>query len=277
MNLQHSDILIARLERRGLRLYYLALIVCFTGILIAAAFLIVSLTSLHKKTEAYDFGSIINSNAKLKFMNHKSTPFAAPAQHLIAGLNTNSTDIEFYGWEGRTVKFFRAGKNYNFEDLPPQLYKDLLNAYNNDPAAKKALSIITDSTGRKIIPSLERKVELYTYYMYGGLDGKPDIKDGKLQPSENFRETKDCISLNWESKWVRLNGVKLTPREIVMVDLFTQDEKDEVVALELGITPSTLSFHKKNLFEKVGVQSKNALTTMAVQQQAAFFPQNQAV
>ena len=100
---------------------------------------------------------------------------------------------------------------------------------------------------------------LYTYYCYGDLDNTPDIKDGALQPAENYRHERDCISLQFDSKEITINGIPLKPREIRMIDSFSQEDKDEIVAIELGIVRNTLNQHKKSLFQKARVASKIGL------------------
>ena len=269
MNLQHRDQEITRLERQGKRNYRISMIACSITLIILITTTITLLTP-HKKTEAWGFGSYINSNAKLKSMNHKSKSFAAPAQQLIAGLNSNSTDIEFFSCENYTLKFFQGGIQYDFDDIPPDVYANMVKEYRTDKPAQRDLEYYKDDEGTLHKRSLKTQVELYNYYMRGGLDGTPDVVDGMLQPCENFREAKDCISLNWQNKHITINEQPLTPREIKMLDSFLEIDKDLVTAEELSITVSTLSTHKKNFFNKVGVQSKGELMVAAVIQQAAF-------
>ena len=56
-----------------------------------------------------------------------------------------------------------------------------------------------------------------------------------------------------------------------MIDLFAEDLKDEVVAMELGITRSTLNQHKHELYDKSGVQSKPGFLMRALQNHLPFF------
>ena len=272
MNLQHSDNEIQRLERKGKRLYRIGITGCIAGIIVTGALLTCSIITPHKKTEAGDFGSIINSNAKLKSMSYKATPFAAPAQHLIAGLTTKKNHIEFFSCEHYTLKFFQGGIQYDFKDTPIDVYANMVKEYRSDAPAVKDLEYYKDDDGTLHKRSLKRQVEIYNWYMRGGLDGTPDVIDGKLQPCENFRESKNCRSLKWDNKHITINEKPLTPREIKMLDSFLEIDKDEVTSNELSITVSTLSTHKKNLFNKVGVQSKGELMVLALRQQAAFTP-----
>ena len=193
-------------------------------------------------------------------MNDKSKLLQGPAQHLIAGLVTGSEDIEFYGIpETKEVRWLQNGQDHAFEDLSPRHFTMLLNAYMCDSPARRLLERITDSNGRKVKLDVTRQVMLYTYYCYGDLDCVPDIKDGALQPPENYRHERECISLEFASKNITINGIPLKLREIRMIDSFSQEDKDEIVAIELGIKRQTLNKHKKELFEKSGVFTKIGL------------------
>lgn len=185
-------------------------------------------------------------------------------QPLFAGLRNTPEEIEFFGNpDTLTVQWLQDGKAHPFKDLNPKYFTVLLNAMNADPIARKDLEVVHHSCGKIALPSLSRRVELYTYYCYGALDHTADIIDGVLQPAENYRHTQNCMSLGWESKEITIHGIPLLPREIKMLDLFAQDFKDQVVALELGIAPDTLSAHKRTLFKKARVQSKPALMLQA--------------
>ena len=203
---------------------------------------------------------IIIRNAKLNIMNDKCTLLQGPAQHLIAGLVPGSKDIEFYGIpETKEVRWLQNGQDHAFKDLSPRHYMMLLNAYMCDASARRLLERIIDTSGREVRLDVTRQVMLYTYYCYGDLDSQPDIKDGVLQPAENYRHERDCISLQFDSKEITINGIPLKNREIRMIDSFSQEDKDEIVAIELGIVRNTLNQHKKTLFQKAGVFTKIGL------------------
>ena len=190
-------------------------------------------------------------------MKSKTTTTSPIPQHLIAGLIPGS-GIEFFGFpETKEVKWLQNGHMHDFADLPPAAFVTLLNALNKQPGARE---VLRKQDGRKA-----RQVELFTYYCYGGLDNQPDMVNGELQEFENYRHSRDCISLVF--KELKINGEVLKPREIQMIDLFGDDTKDEVVAEELGITRSTLNQHKRGLFKKAGVFNKPGLMIAAFKQQ----------
>lgn len=191
---------------------------------------------------------MINSN--------KSTNFTPSAQ--IAGVMPGDSNIEFVGIrESKEVLWLQNGSNHYFKDLPWEYYKELKSAYKADEKAVEYLSNVT--------PDINRQVELYTYYMYGEVDSSPDINNGKLSPSENFRDQSDCPSLLWNSKSITIGDHVLTPRQILIIDLIATDLPDKAIADALGITTTTLDFHKTNLFRAVGVSTKVALMKVAMQ------------
>jgi len=111
----------------------------------------------------------------------------------------------------------------------------------------------------KLNCSIERMVEIYIYHLYGDVDHKPDFADGKLQLSENYRHSKNPSCLDWETKWIYIDGVSLTNRDLRIIDLIKEDAPDKRIASELGIAQSTFDFHKRNLYTKLNVQSKTEL------------------
>ena len=209
-------------------------------------------------------------------MHYKSTLFLENTQSLLLGLAIAPNSMEFFGDRAsKEVFYIQAGRLHAFNELPPKVFLQLLNAYNQDKKARYLLSNLTHSDGTPLNLSVTRKIELYTYYCYGGLDNMPDVVDGVLQQPENYRHEQDCISRAFDSKTFTLAGRPLKNREIDMIDLFAQDYKDEVVAQELGITRSTLGAHKKSLFKKGNVMTKTGLMLAAVQEN--LLTQNRAV
>lgn len=58
--------------------------------------------------------------------------------------------------------------------------------------------------------------------------------------------------------------VELTPREIEILKLIVQEKSGTVIAEQLFISPSTVETHRKNLFEKIGVNSTIGLVKYAL-------------
>lgn len=176
----------------------------------------------------------------------------------IAGMNPGDNSIEFQGVrKTKQVLWMQNGSNHYFCDLPIEHYTLLKNAYLKDHKAVSFLSGVTDH--------LNQQVELYTYYMYGEVDSTPDIKNGKLAPSENFRDTNDCPSLLWESKNINIGSHILTPRQLVIIDLMAKGMADKQIADALGIAHKTLDNHKQKMFKDLGVQSKYDILKLSFQ------------
>jgi len=188
-------------------------------------------------------------------MKNKSTVNQSISQHLVAGICQNDNNIEFFGIKKtKEVKFMQNGKTHNFNELKGKPALALAYAFSRNEEAKDFFNSYQEN-GVQIQHA--RKIELYVYYMYGDLDQKADFKNGELQTSENFRETKDCPSLGFKS--LKIDGQKLTSREITIIDCFHQDFTNGHTASILGITESTFDYHNRNLLHKAGVQTKTAL------------------
>ena len=188
---------------------------------------------------------------------HKITTLTAKAQ--VAGLDPSDNNIEFIGvCDTQEVLWMQHGCAHEFKNLPKWAYQICQHQYLNDKIAVRQLTALDISP--------ERQVELYIYHLYGDVDATPDIKDGVLQPSENFRHSKNCASLDWETKDITIDGQPLTKRELKIIDLILEDIPDKAIAFEFGIKQSTLDFHKRNLFKNVGVNSKTALIIKALNQ-----------
>lgn len=172
-------------------------------------------------------------------------------QPLPAGIKQND-NIEFFGDRAsKKVQWFQNGIKKNFDQLPPKVFALLSNAYNQDKPAKEILNTIGAPT--------IRQVELYTYYLWGSLDHAPDIKNGQLQPAENFRDSANCISLDFGGKEITIEGVPINKRDLAIIDLIAQDAPDKAIAAALCVSVPTLGFHKKNLFTKTNTQTKTGL------------------
>jgi DNA-binding CsgD family transcriptional regulator len=177
----------------------------------------------------------------------------------VACILPSDSNIEFAGIkETKEVVWIQRGHTLAFKYLPKWAYRICQHHYLNDLLAVAQLSAL-DIT-------IERQVELYVYHLWGDVDATADIINHRLQPNENFRDTPSCSSLDWDSKWITIDGVALTKRDLIIIDMIKQDALDTAIADALEISVSTLGFHKKNLFEKCGVQTKTELIVKALNQ-----------
>jgi DNA-binding CsgD family transcriptional regulator len=179
---------------------------------------------------------------------------------IMAGVMPNDGNIEFIGIrETKEVLWMCHGSSRRFPDLPQTIFNLLVKAYRNDENAVRFLSGINVNEFRKI--------ELYTYYMYGAVDSTPDICNGVLAAAENFRDKKECPSLLWNGKDITIGTHVLSSRQLIIVDAIREDLPNKAISSLLGITLSTLDFHIRNLYQAVGVQTKSALLAKAFQNQ----------
>lgn len=186
-----------------------------------------------------------------------------------AGILKEDGNVEFFGVrETREVKWIQHGKIRPFSELKGKLSFLIVSAFEGDQPAKEILKNLTDANGELLKLPYLRRLELYVYYCWGSLNSFPDVVGDVLSAPENFREKADCISLGFSLKKLTIDGIPLKPREIVMIDLFAKDYKDEIIAKELGIAMPTFNQHKRSLFDKAGgVMTKTALMIKAVKQQ----------
>ena len=172
-----------------------------------------------------------------------------------------SKSIEFFGDRAtKKVYYLKEGQTYSFNDLDPAHFCTMHNALMRTKSTKIIINRIAPG-------DIKRQVELFTYYYYGALDGDPDIKNGELQPHENFRHERECLSLQFTCKKLRIDNQALTPREVQIIDLIYQDYPDKHIRAELGIAQATLTTLKGKLFRKAKVASKVGLIRKAVEQQ----------
>lgn len=189
-------------------------------------------------------------------MQNKSTLNNSNQQQLPAGISPCDNNIEFVGVpDTKTVLWLNHGNSRQWKHLPKDIYNSLEELFLTDDEAVKFLTTNFSDDAHNI----NRLVEIYTYYMYGQLDNSPDVIDGALQPSENFRDHKNCPSLLFSNKVIDIDGIHLSQRDLQILDDIIEGLPDKLIAMRLSISIGTFDFHKKNLFTKLGVDSKVGL------------------
>lgn len=177
----------------------------------------------------------------------------------IAGLFPADDNIEFAGIrETKKVLWLQNGSAHYFQDLPFKYYELLKSAYFACPEAVDFCAYIHKK--------IKDQVELFTYYMWGDIDETPDITNGKLSESENFRDKQNCPSLLWNAKNITVDRYILTPRDLLMIDLMAKDYKDAVIADAIKVSHSYYDQLKRNLFTYTNTQTKTALVLKAKDQ-----------
>lgn len=191
-------------------------------------------------------------------------------QQLIAGIDLrNPHDVEFIGVrKNQSVLFLQGGQVKPFKGLEKEYYQLIHKEYQKDAPAQAYFEEV--ELLENIQLSEERKVELYTYFMWGDLDHTPDIIDGILQPSENFRDTLDCPSMDFQNKQFTIDGEPLTKRDLIIIDMSARECLDFEIADRLNIKIQTLDSHKTKLLKKTNCQSKLGLVSKSYRQHIIY-------
>lgn len=183
---------------------------------------------------------------------------------LVAGIHPNDQNIEFFASETLagipTVMWIQNGQSKKWRFLPKEFYSLCAEAYLKD---EEAVTYFEEQ-----FPSfdLNRRVEIWVYHCFGDLDHSADILSGVLQPSENFRKTQNCPSLNFSYKNITINGKILTKRELAILDLMAEGLPDKAIYPELGVSESHYNTIKRRILEKAGATSKPHLMLIAAKE-----------
>lgn len=192
------------------------------------------------------------NNNQSKITQNKTKP-------QVAGLFPSDNNIEFVGdRETKKAYWIQNGAIHYFTDLPTRHYRLVKAAYLKESLAVNFIS--------SIHKELRDQVELYVYYMWGDLDSTPDISNGILSTSENFRDMRNCPSLLWHAKNITIDTYILTPRDLVIIDMMADDYKDAVISKAIGVSHSYFDTLKRNLFTYTQTKTKTALVLKATKQ-----------
>ena len=187
-------------------------------------------------------------------MHTKTTPLKSFKQDFTTCENDSSSTVEFFAIrKNMTVMFFQNGVCKRWEDLHPQLFTIMANAYQKDAGAKQYLESWN--------LDYNRQVELFTYFGWGTLDHQPDILNGVLQPCENFRHGEDCPSVRFDTKQFTINK-----RDLEIIDVAASGLSNLVAAEKLGIAISTYNSQKADLFKKTGTDNIVSLVMAAAKE-----------
>ncbi|UOX32394.1 LuxR C-terminal-related transcriptional regulator [Flavobacterium sediminilitoris] len=168
----------------------------------------------------------------------------------------NSTEL-FACRETKKVYALSNGKTMPFEKLEPKKISLLFEKLLDDEKALNDLKHL----------SQQEAIEQFAFCIYGAADHFPDFDlNGNLSEADNFICSNDCQCLKWKSKTITVDGQKLTPRQIQIIQLLASDYPDKQIADTLSISESTLNTHKAQLFSKFSVSSKTGLIKKAIEQ-----------
>lgn len=179
-----------------------------------------------------------------------TTPTQMPK--LYAGMNND--DVEFFNFEN-TVKIIKDGKVSAFSSTPYQSMQLLREAINIDAAAKEILEQWHPDSPVK-------QVEQFASCRFGGLDFQADIQNNQLQDGEYHPcpQRGLCPAEGILCKLPMYNGKRLTKPMVKMMRLLTTTYTNECIAESLQMPKGSFHLFKKNLYEYLGVQTKQEVT-----------------
>lgn len=170
------------------------------------------------------------------------------------GLLCNS--IEFFIL-GNETKVISNGSVKSFIELPFATIELLKETINNDELIQTKLI--------EMHPNSEMKrIEQFARCRFGGLDFEGDIKNGILQDGEYWPcpSHGNCQAEGILCKLPIYNGKRLTNQDVSLVRLTSTTKTNEVIADEMNVPLGTFHKLKKNLYKKLGVQTKQEIASI---------------
>lgn len=177
-------------------------------------------------------------------------------QSIYPGITNNS--IEFFTHKG-DVKFIQSGRVKPLEDLGFQAIEQIKAVLSSEPEVQKELE--------SIFPNSEwQQIKMFVKCRYGGIDFTPDIKEGELKSGDYW----DCPLRGMCSSEGKIckqpiyKNQELTFDEVKLIKHLTTTKTNETIAGELGMPLGSFHLMKKNLYQKLEIQTKQELTIIAV-------------
>lgn len=160
------------------------------------------------------------------------------------------TGTEFFT-DNDGLKIIQNGKVLSFCETSLDTLAFLHKTIQKDKAANLELHDMHPNSKFK-------RIEQFVKCRFGGLDFKPDIKDGVLQDGEYWDCPKrgSCKSEGILCKLPTYNGARLEPKEIKILQLMATDKKNNVIADELNLPLGSFHKVKQVLYLKLGIQTK---------------------
>lgn len=168
---------------------------------------------------------------------------------LYPGLTCASIEF-FVGHNGR-LKVMSSGKVKEFRNAPYSYHQILKEAIESEPETFQVLN--------QWYPHSEMKRLIqFGSCRFGGLDFQADVKGFTLQEGEyNECEARDfCPGAGIICKTPKINGITISFLEVKILQLLAGTATNENISEDLGIKLGTLHLMKKNLYEKLKIQTK---------------------
>lgn len=168
-------------------------------------------------------------------------------------------EIEMFVVENE-LKVIQNGKVSSFAELPYAMLQLLREAIDADVQVQQHLKLMHQT-------SEYRRIEQFAKCRFGGLDFTGDISiNAHLQDGEYWEcpLRGNCASEGVLCKMPKVAGERLTSFEIKLIQLSTTDKTNDVIAEEMQIPLGSYHKSKKNLHEKLHINTKQCLTKFAM-------------
>ena len=166
--------------------------------------------------------------------------------------------VEIFTTGGQT-KFIHSGQVKNIEELPFPIIETIRKVIIENDSLKEELEHHHPGSEWDQIAMLSR-------CRFGGLDFYPDLKDGVLSEGEYW----DCpLRGNCRSEGIICkspvyNGSKISNEEVKLIQMLATTEKNESISEHMNMPLGSFHLFKKQLYEKLGIQTKQELALIAV-------------
>lgn len=171
------------------------------------------------------------------------------------GMLCSST--EFFVSDG-AVKIIQNSKVLPFCEISSATMQILDEAINSDLAVKLELFDMHPN-------SKMRRIEQFAKCRFGGLDFQGDLKDGVLQDGEYWEcpNHGNCKSEGILCKLPTYNHQRLEKQEVKLLQFMASNMTNDVIADELSMPLGSFHKLKKNVYDKLGIQTKQEGTMVS--------------
>jgi len=177
---------------------------------------------------------------------------------LPAGLLVGDKSTELIGCpDTKKVFFLSNGNTRPFAELDKPKKAKLFEKMLSDTPAMNDLKGL----------SFDKALESFSFCVFGAADASPDFDiNGNLKTDDNFLCSNNCKCLKWESKNITVDGKKITPRQLEIIQLLATDLAYKQIADQLEISEATVDTHRSNIFKLFNVHSRAGIVTKAMAQ-----------
>jgi hypothetical protein len=184
------------------------------------------------------------------------TQFLSEPLRLFPGMACTST--EFFSQSGE-LKMIHNGSVKDFTEISFCTIQILKEAINQKQEILEAL--------KDMHPESEmQQIKQFILCRFGGLDYQPDMKDGVLQDGEYWACPNHgiCKHEGVLCKLPNVNGHRLNKTDVVLMQLSSTTLTNEVIAEHMKFPFGSFHKAKRQLYEKLSVQTKHELVKIAI-------------